>query len=139
VGFDVVAELAAIAGHDRAVSRETLRAELGPREADLVIEQVEIGLRYAGYIDRQKDEVERAAQYENLRLPADFDYEQVSALSVEVRHKLGRQRPATLGQAARISGVTPAAISLLLVHLKKGRARGAAATHLAHKIDDAAA
>jgi tRNA uridine 5-carboxymethylaminomethyl modification enzyme len=111
VGFDVVAELAAIAGHDRAVSRETLRAELGPREADLVIEQVEIGLRYAGYIDRQKDEVERAAQYENLRLPADFDYEQVSALSVEVRHKLGRQRPATLGQAARISGVTPAAIS----------------------------
>jgi tRNA uridine 5-carboxymethylaminomethyl modification enzyme len=139
VGFDAVAELAAIAGHEHAVSRETLHAELGAREADLVIEQVEIGLRYAGYIDRQKNEVDRAAQYENLRLPEDFDYEQVSALSVEVRHKLGRQRPATLGQAARISGVTPAAISLLLVHLKKGNARNTAAANLAPTLNDAAA
>ncbi len=139
VGFDAVAELAAIAGHGHAVSRETLHAELGAREADLVIEQVEIGLRYAGYIDRQKNEVDRAAQYENLRLPEDFDYEQVSALSVEVRHKLGRQRPATLGQAARVSGVTPAAISLLLVHLKKGNARNTAAANLAPTLNDAAA
>ncbi len=64
--------------------------------------------------------------YENLRLPADLDYAQVTALSFEVRQKLNAQRPETLGQASRISGVTPAAISLLLVHLKKGRFTGSA-------------
>jgi tRNA uridine 5-carboxymethylaminomethyl modification enzyme len=82
-----------------------------------VIEQVEIAAKYAGYIDRQKDEVERAAHYEGLRLPADLDYMQVTALSIEVRQKLARHRPETLGQASRISGITPAAISLLMVHL----------------------
>ncbi len=91
-------------------------AALTPTE----IEQVEITAKYAGYIDRQHDEVERAAHFENLRLPEDFDYEQVTALSFEVRQKLGRQRPETLGHASRISGVTPAAISLLMVHLRKG-------------------
>jgi len=121
VGYDAVAEAAAIAGHGGAVSRETWRRELGQREGDVVVEQVEIGLKYAGYIDRQRDEIDRAAAYEQLALPADFDFEQVHALSIEVRHTLSRQRPATLGQAARISGVTPAAISLLLVHLKKRR------------------
>ncbi len=84
-----------------------------------VIEQIEISAKYAGYIDLQKTEVERAAHYENLKLPAELDYMQVTALSVEVRQKLARHRPQTLGQASRISGVTPAAISLLLVHLKK--------------------
>ena len=84
-----------------------------------VIEQIEISAKYAGYIDLQKTEVERAAHYENLKLPAELDYMQVSALSIEVRQKLARHRPDTLGQASRISGVTPAAISLLLVHLKK--------------------
>lgn len=88
---------------------------------DAVIEQVEIGIKYAGYIDRQKSEVERAAAYENLTLPEDFDYMQVPALSIEVRQKLHRHKPATLGQASRISGITPAAISLLLIHLKKSR------------------
>jgi tRNA uridine 5-carboxymethylaminomethyl modification enzyme len=83
------------------------------------IEQIEISAKYAGYIDLQKTEVERAAHYENLKLPAELDYMQVTALSVEVRQKLARHRPQTLGQASRISGVTPAAISLLLVHLKK--------------------
>jgi tRNA uridine 5-carboxymethylaminomethyl modification enzyme len=94
-----------------------------------VREQVEIQVKYAGYIDRQADEVERAAAYEQLRLPPDLDYRQVAALSFEVRQKLQAHRPETLGQAARISGVTPAAISLLLVHLKKRRygALGAAA------------
>ena len=85
------------------------------------IEQVEIGIKYAGYIDRQKSEVERAAAYENLTLPEDFDYMQVPALSIEVRQKLNRHKPSTLGQASRISGITPAAISLLLIHLKKSR------------------
>jgi tRNA uridine 5-carboxymethylaminomethyl modification enzyme len=84
-----------------------------------VIEQIEISAKYAGYIDLQKTEVERAAHYENLKLPAELDYMQVAALSIEVRQKLARHRPDTLGQASRISGVTPAAISLLLVHLKK--------------------
>ncbi|RYF83500.1 MAG: tRNA uridine-5-carboxymethylaminomethyl(34) synthesis enzyme MnmG [Comamonadaceae bacterium] len=84
------------------------------------VEQVEIAAKYSGYIDRQHEEVQRAAHYENLRLPDDLDYAQVQALSIEVRQKLARQRPETLGQASRISGVTPAAISLLLVHLRKG-------------------
>ena len=84
-----------------------------------VIEQVEISAKYAGYIDLQKTEVERAAHYENLKLPAELDYMQVAALSIEVRQKLAKHRPDTLGQASRISGVTPAAISLLLVYLKK--------------------
>jgi tRNA uridine 5-carboxymethylaminomethyl modification enzyme len=88
-----------------------------------VVEQIEITAKYAGYIDRQKDEVERASHLEDLRLPPDFDYMAVPALSIEVRQKLQKQRPETLGQASRISGVTPAAVSLLLVHLKKrGRA-----------------
>ena len=121
VGYDAVCEAATIAGLEGVVSRETLRAELGAREADVVIEQLEVMLRYAGYIGRQRDEVDRAAQYETLQLPTDFNYDEVPALSIEVRQKLGRQRPETLGQAGRISGVTPAAISLLLVHLKKRR------------------
>ncbi|MNT14990.1 tRNA uridine 5-carboxymethylaminomethyl modification enzyme MnmG [compost metagenome] len=106
-----------------AVSRETL-GDLG----DSVVEQVEIGAKYSGYIDRQKDEVERAAHYEKLRLPAELDYMQVTALSFEVRQKLQTHRPETLGQASRISGVTPAAISLLMVHLKKGGFKGFSAT-----------
>ncbi len=87
------------------------------------VEQIEIAAKYAGYIGKQKEEVERAAHLEALRVPEDFDYMAVPALSIEVRQKLAKQRPETLGQASRISGVTPAAISLLLVHLKKrGRA-----------------
>lgn len=85
-----------------------------------VADQVEIQVKYAGYIDRQAKEVERHEHYENLALPDDLDYMSVRALSMEVRQKLTRHRPETLGQASRIAGVTPAAISLLLVHLKKG-------------------
>jgi tRNA uridine 5-carboxymethylaminomethyl modification enzyme len=84
-----------------------------------VTEQVEIQVKYAGYIDRQAKEVERHEHYENLKLPEDLDYLNVRALSIEVRQKLQTHRPETLGQASRIAGVTPAAISLLLVHLKK--------------------
>ena len=92
----------------------------GPRVADSAVqEQVEIQLKYAGYIERQAKEVERHENYENLKLPEHFSYLDITALSIEVRQKLDRQRPETLGQASRISGVTPAAISLLLVHLKK--------------------
>jgi tRNA uridine 5-carboxymethylaminomethyl modification enzyme len=86
----------------------------------MVAEQVEIQAKYHGYIERQKDEVTRNAQYENLRLPANLDYRTVTGLSTEAQQKLNQHKPETAGQAARISGITPAAISLLLVHVKRG-------------------
>ena len=106
-----------------AVSRETSPVQEEVLRAS-VQEQVEIGIKYAGYIDRQKGEIERAAYYENLRLPAELDYMQVSALSIEARQRLNKHRPETLGQASRLSGITPATISLLLIHLKKGKFKG---------------
>jgi tRNA uridine 5-carboxymethylaminomethyl modification enzyme len=121
------------------VSRETLVAEHGLDLAREVIEQAEIGIKYAGYIERQNGEVERAAHYEQMTLPAELDYLQVPALSIEVRQKLDKHRPATLGQASRISGVTPAAISLLLIHLKKRRFPGFATSPAANQDSDAAA
>jgi tRNA uridine 5-carboxymethylaminomethyl modification enzyme len=87
----------------------------------VVIEQVEIQLKYAGYIARQQVEIERQSRSEALPLPPDLDYATVRGLSIEVQQKLNRLRPETLGQAGRISGVTPAALSLLRVHLKKRR------------------
>ena len=96
------------------------QALAGPGVADEAVrEQVEIQVKYAGYIDRQAKEVERHAYFENLKMPATFDYMEVNGLSIEVRQKLNKHQPETLGQCGRISGVTPAAISLLLVHLKK--------------------
>ncbi|MEO8297051.1 MAG: tRNA uridine-5-carboxymethylaminomethyl(34) synthesis enzyme MnmG [Burkholderiales bacterium] len=124
VGHDTLAQITALARPDVAVSRGTLQRELGTALADAVIEQVEIATKYAGYITKQNDEVERASAYEHLKLPTELDYAQVTALSFEVRQQLSRHRPETLGQASRISGVTPAAISLLLIHLKKRRFRG---------------
>jgi len=124
IAFDQVAEVARIARPDVDVSRGTLVASLGQELADAVIEQVEIATKYAGYIDKQVDEVQRAQALESLELPDELDYNQVTALSFEVRQKLTQHRPQTLGQATRISGVTPAAISLLLVHLKKKRFKG---------------
>jgi tRNA uridine 5-carboxymethylaminomethyl modification enzyme len=97
----------------------------GPGADDAVVaEQVEIQAKYAGYIARQEDEVARQAAHESTALPRDLDYGAVRGLSVEVRQKLALHRPETIGQASRIQGVTPAAISLLLVHLKR-RAKGA--------------
>jgi tRNA uridine 5-carboxymethylaminomethyl modification enzyme len=111
-----------------AVSRETAGLPaVDAAEAAFVaavVEQVEIAAKYSGYINRQKDEVERAAHYENLRLPEDLDYMQVTALSIEARQRLTKYRPETLGQASRLSGITPATISLLMIHLKKGNFRG---------------
>jgi tRNA uridine 5-carboxymethylaminomethyl modification enzyme len=101
------------------VSRETLGDDLAA-----VTEQVEIAAKYAGYIGRQIEEVERAGHYEKLKLPANLDYMQVAALSIEARQKLSQHRPETLGLASRISGITPASISLLLIHLKKGGVKG---------------
>ncbi len=95
-----------------------------PALARDVIEQVEIQAKYAGYVERQREEVEKARGQETLPLPADLDYAAVHGLSIEVRQKLSLQRPETLGQASRIQGVTPAAISLLLVHLKRRGKQG---------------
>jgi len=88
--------------------------------ASEVAEQIEIQVKYEGYIERQREEVARRREFEGLALPADLDYGRVTGLSVEVQQKLNRYRPETIGQASRISGITPAAISLLLVHLKRG-------------------
>ena len=99
---------------------------IGPGVDDpQVAAQVEVQAKYAGYIERQQQEIERQRRHELQALPEGLDYGQVRGLSAEVREKFSRARPATIGQAARIPGVTPAAISLLLVHLKKQGARAA--------------
>ena len=90
-----------------------------PLEQTDLISQLEIEVKYAGYVLRQQAEVERGAGNESIRLPADFDYSGVNGLSKEVQQKLNIHKPETIGQAGRIQGITPAAISLLLVHLKK--------------------
>ncbi|KHF26510.1 tRNA uridine-5-carboxymethylaminomethyl(34) synthesis enzyme MnmG [Solemya velum gill symbiont] len=98
-------------------------ASAGPGVEDAkVAEQVEIQAKYSGYIDRQQMEIERTRESAGMKLPEDFDYDNVTGLSAELREKFNRQRPATIGHAARIPGVTPAAVSLLVIHLKKRRA-----------------
>jgi tRNA uridine 5-carboxymethylaminomethyl modification enzyme len=97
----------------------SLAAVGAPVADESVAEQVEIRAKYAGYIARQHDEIERTRRHEDTRIPQDLDYAAVRGLSNEVRQKLAAVRPHTLGQARRISGVTPAAVSLLLVHLKR--------------------
>lgn len=93
---------------------------LGPAVGEAsVAEQVQIAAKYSGYLDRQNDEIERQRRHEETQIPAAFDYAAVRGLSAEAMQKLGRSRPQTIGQARRISGVTPAAISLLLVHLRR--------------------
>jgi tRNA uridine 5-carboxymethylaminomethyl modification enzyme len=101
--------------------RDTEGGHIGRPESEdpAVADQVETAVKYAGYIARQEEEVARQEAHETTRIPAGLDYEQVRGLSIEVRQKLQHQRPETIGQASRISGVTPAAISLLLVHLKR--------------------
>ena len=116
------------------LSYQDLTRALGGRWANLeeafepslqgqIDEQVEIGIKYQGYIDRQAIEIERHSYYEELELPKQLDYAEVSGLSNEVRQKLIAIKPNTIGQASRISGVTPAAISILLIHLKKSSAK----------------
>lgn len=109
-------------GYDLLMSLPGAGEPVGDRE---VIEQVEIEAKYQGYIERQQEDVEKSLAHEELALPPDLDYAAVHGLSFEVRQKLAQARPQTLGQASRVQGVTPAAISLLLVHLKR-RKPGAA-------------
>jgi tRNA uridine 5-carboxymethylaminomethyl modification enzyme len=98
----------------------TLPGAGAPVDDAIVAEQIEIAAKYSGYIDRQHEEIERNRGQEDLRLPDDLDYRTVRGFSTEVQQKLNQHKPETIGQAARISGITPAAISLLLVHLKRG-------------------
>ncbi|TAK76855.1 MAG: tRNA uridine-5-carboxymethylaminomethyl(34) synthesis enzyme MnmG, partial [Gammaproteobacteria bacterium] len=94
--------------------------ELGPGVSDnQAAQQIEIQAKYAGYIDRQEEEIAKLARYEALKLPSDLNYADIVGLSTEVRQKLQHAQPTTVGQASRVPGVTPAAVSLLLVHLKK--------------------
>jgi len=112
----------------QALMRQTQGSQTdAPALEDAVAEQVEIQVKYAGYIVRQQEEVQRAQQQETCPIPEDLDYDAVPSLSVEVRQKLKAVRPQTIGQAGRISGVTPAAVSLLLVHLKRHHASRKAA------------
>jgi tRNA uridine 5-carboxymethylaminomethyl modification enzyme len=92
---------------------------LAPELAEQVERGLEIAARYSGYVERQRQEIERAKRQASTRLPAELDYGAVGGLSNEVREKLARIRPESIGQASRISGMTPAAISLLLIHLKR--------------------
>jgi tRNA uridine 5-carboxymethylaminomethyl modification enzyme len=139
VNHALVEQVAAVACPSAGVSRETLVAELGDVLADAVIEQVETATKYDGYIKKQVEEVGQALRYESLKLPDGFDYNEVKALSFEVRQRLNQHRPQTLGQASRMTGITPAAVALLLVHLKKGALRAQASAPLVQPGDEAAA
>jgi tRNA uridine 5-carboxymethylaminomethyl modification enzyme len=135
---------AAVAAAVRAADAATADAQSAPAPmpADPVAEataaderleaqvplQVDVQAKYTGYIDRQHEEIERQRRNEETRLPSSLDYAAVRGLSHEARQKLEQHRPATLGQAARIPGLTPAAISILLIHLKRHSAPGAAVT-----------
>lgn len=107
-----------------------------PLQSAELIQQIEIEVKYAGYVARQQAEVERGAGNESIRLPMDLDYTQVLGLSKEVQQKLNAAKPDTVGQAGRIQGVTPAAISLLLVHLKKRSLLAKAQNNSQHKAQD---
>ena len=105
----------------RASSTALVRLTFGQcRLPENVIEQVEIQVKYQGYIDRQNEEIDSRRDIETLKLPEDIDYSKVKGLYAEVQQKLNQHKPETVGQASRISGVTPAAVALLMVHLKRG-------------------
>ncbi len=111
VSYDALLEVAG--------TPEWMQGDVDDRLPAQVRAQVEVRAKYAGYIERQEDEIERQRRNEETRLPHDLDYDQVAGLSHEVRQKLAESRPATLGLAGRLPGITPAAVSILLVHLKK--------------------
>ena len=120
IGFD---DLHARQGEASRSDRNLLRNEFGSAFADAAITQIENEAIYSGYVKKQREQVERSARLEGTAIPEGFDFDAVSALSIEVRQALARSRPATIGAAARLPGLTPAAISLVLVALKKHRGR----------------
>ncbi len=104
-------------GYDALMTLPGAGPAIGDAQA---AEQVEIQAKYQGYIERQREEIERHGHHESLPLPQDFDYTGLHGLTAEAQQKLNKFRPETLGQAARLSGITPAAVSVLLVHAKRG-------------------
>jgi tRNA uridine 5-carboxymethylaminomethyl modification enzyme len=127
VSYEALLEVAGAPEWRLETSAQDPRAELpiDERLPDQIRTQIEVRARYAGYLERQQEEIERARRNEETTLPADLDYRELAGLSHEVRQRLSEARPATVGQAGRIPGVTPAAVSILLVHLKKRAARTA--------------
>ena len=117
-----VAESAELVSRETQIANQETNQEIS--QAKDVIEQIEIVAKYAGYIDRQHAEVEKALHFESFKLPPEMDYASVSALSIEARQTLNKHKPQTLGLASRISGITPATVSLLLVYLKKNGYKG---------------
>ena len=113
-------------------------AEALPSDDMTVVEQIEIVAKYAGYIDRQHAEVEKALHFEGFKLPPEMDYSQVTALSIEARQTLAKHKPQTLGLASRISGITPATVSLLMVYLKKSGYKGFAGKESSTLVSDEA-
>jgi len=121
---------------DAHVSRETLRTAAGRQLADQVIEQIETATRYSGYVEKQQADVARSAKSESTLIPDDLDFSAIPALSFEARQTLTARRPATVGAASRLPGMTPAAVSLLLVHVKKHqRAPAAGRTRMRSSAD----
>jgi len=119
------------------VSRETLQREEGRQLADQVVAQIETATRYSGYVEKQQAEVERSAKSESTMIPTDLDFGAIRALSFEARQTLSSQRPPTIGAAARLPGMTPAALSLLLVHVRKHQRAAAARPSTAPSRADA--
>lgn len=121
VNYQVLTNIPEIKALADNLSMENLVNTYGQEQAAVIADQVEISIKYAGYIEKQKEEIEKLKASENIQLPTDFDYNQVSVLSTEVKQVLNKHQPETVGQASRISGVPPVAISILMVYLKKNR------------------
>ncbi len=105
------------------IGKMSINDDILSEQADKIAEQVEIQAKYSGYLNRQQAEVDKARKHEKTRIPEVINYQEVRGLSTEISLKLSDQRPETIGQAGRIPGMTPAAISLLMVHLKKNKAQ----------------
>lgn len=119
--FDKIAAISQLSNIDHSINRDFIEDKFGSEMGNAIIGQVEIGFKYAGYIDRQKDEIAKMNSSGNIKLPVDFDYNSIDALGTEVKQKLNKYRPETLGQASRISGIPPSAIGIIMIYLKKNK------------------
>lgn len=119
VTYDKISNITKAANLDASLHMEAFETEFGKPLAKAITEQVEIKAKYAGYINHQQEEVKRMSKVDDIKLPADFDYTEIVALSTEVKQKLNKFKPEDLGQASRISGIPPAAISIIMIYMKK--------------------
>jgi tRNA uridine 5-carboxymethylaminomethyl modification enzyme len=121
MSYEKIAAMPSVQAIAPELSKSVIAETHGEKLAGEIVEQVEISFKYEGYINRQQEEVKRMSAQNNIKLPIDFDYATITALSTEVKQKLNQFKPETIGQASRISGVTPSAIGLLLIWLKKNK------------------